>query len=76
MSHSDSEGQDPLCCYSLIGVSLVYDIIYTPEWTCLLERAKQDGCRVLNGWEMFDTQASLQSQAFCERINQIATQIS
>lgn len=64
MAHTDSEGVDPLWFWSLRSVALVYDIIYTPERTALLERAIQDGCPVLNGKAMFEAQAAAQAVLF------------
>jgi len=55
-----SEGQSPVKAESLESVSLVYDLIYTPEETALLRDAKHVGCRTLGGLAMLVGQAAEQ----------------
>ena len=43
---------------------LVFDTIYTPETTLLLREAKESGCDVLSGVDMFVRQAAMQFQRF------------
>lgn len=43
---------------------IVFDTIYTPEWTKLLLDAKASGAVTLSGVDMFIRQAALQSQLF------------
>jgi shikimate dehydrogenase/3-dehydroquinate dehydratase type I len=43
---------------------LVYDLIYRPEWTRLLEIASLRGAETISGFDMFVEQASLQFQAW------------
>jgi len=58
--HGHSEGQSPLPADSLQGVTLVYDLIYTPEETALLHDAKAADCRTLGGLAMLIGQAAEQ----------------
>ncbi|HEX5085818.1 MAG TPA: shikimate dehydrogenase [Blastocatellia bacterium] len=57
-----SEGRSLIKAESLIGVKLVYDLVYTPEETALLRDAKQAGCRTLGGLAMLVGQAAEQFQ--------------
>ncbi len=65
----DSNPGDPISDYEFSGRELVYDIIYTPEYTALLQRAMRAGCRVINGREMFDAQAEEQSTLFLNALS-------
>jgi len=58
--HGHSEGQSPLPAASLQGVKLVYDLIYTPEKTALLNDAEAAGCQTLGGLAMLAGQAAEQ----------------
>lgn len=58
--HGHSEGRSPVGSGCLRGVSLVYDLIYTPEETALLKDAKNSGCRTLGGSTMLVAQAAEQ----------------
>lgn len=53
-------------CYfdSRIPADLVFDLVYNPHDTALLKRAKEQGCEVIHGIEMFVEQASEQFQLF------------
>ncbi|MDA8426818.1 MAG: type I 3-dehydroquinate dehydratase [Treponema sp.] len=51
---------DPLDWYDFRGREAVFDLIYRPERTALLERAAAAGCRVCNGWSMLRYQAAVQ----------------
>lgn len=42
----------------------VFDIVYTPETTLLVREARERGCHVLTGVDMFVRQAALQFQLF------------
>ncbi|MCR4713441.1 MAG: type I 3-dehydroquinate dehydratase [Treponemataceae bacterium] len=55
---------DPIYFYKFRGHEAVYDIIYHPERTPLLERAENAGCRVSNGHSMLEFQASKQFELF------------
>lgn len=61
-------GDDPAPGYRFRGTEVVYDIIYTPPRTPLLERAAAAGCVTIGGQAMFDTQAELQSRLFLQVI--------
>jgi 3-dehydroquinate dehydratase/shikimate dehydrogenase len=43
---------------------VVFDTVYTPETTLLVREAKQRGCQVITGVELFVRQAALQFQLF------------
>ncbi|MEI8096110.1 MAG: type I 3-dehydroquinate dehydratase [Spirochaetales bacterium] len=60
----DQEGKDPLPWYEFTGNEIAYDIVYAPQWTSFLERARQAGCQVLFGRQMLDHQAWLQFGLF------------
>ncbi|POR04766.1 hypothetical protein AU468_02390 [Alkalispirochaeta sphaeroplastigenens] len=64
--------QDPVPRYVFTGREVVYDIIYTPPETPLLKRARAAGCRVINGQEMFERQASAQFRLFIERLGELS----
>ncbi|MDR3131421.1 MAG: type I 3-dehydroquinate dehydratase [Treponema sp.] len=55
---------DPLEDYKFSGKETVMDIIYKPEMTRFLLRARQAGCRVLNGYDMLFRQAVYQYKIF------------
>lgn len=58
--HGHSEGQSPVPEADLSGVDLVYDLIYTPQRTKLIEQAEASGCRTLGGLAMLVGQAAEQ----------------
>lgn len=43
---------------------LVFDAVYNPESTLLIKQAREAGCKVITGVEMFVRQASLQFKLF------------
>ncbi len=55
---------DPIADFRFSGEEVVYDIIYTPEETALLRRAREAGCRVIGGMDMFTAQADIQRRLF------------
>lgn len=55
---------DPAEGLSFGGTEVVYDIIYTPEYTRFLRRAERSGCRVVTGAAMFARQAEEQYRLF------------
>lgn len=55
---------DPIPEYRFHGHELVYDIVYNPPVTRFLSRAADCGCEVIQGGEMFEGQALLQSHLF------------
>jgi len=48
---------DPLAWYVFTGRELVYDLVYEPEVTPTLARAKAAGCKIENGMSMLVAQA-------------------
>ncbi len=58
---------DPLPGYRFSGREIVFDAIYTPPLTPFLRRARQAGCRVIPGMEMFVAQARAQFRLFTGR---------
>ncbi|MGA2546833.1 MAG: type I 3-dehydroquinate dehydratase [Rectinemataceae bacterium] len=55
----DHQG-DPLDWYDFSGRESVFDLIYRPECSMLLERALTAGCRTTNGWKMLRYQSAAQ----------------
>ena len=51
---------DPLDWYDFSGREAVFDLIYRPERSALLERAAAAGCRITNGWKMLRYQSAAQ----------------
>jgi 3-dehydroquinate dehydratase / shikimate dehydrogenase len=64
---SPREDEDPLELYDFSGKELVYDLIYKPEETKLLRRAREAGCRTQNGYGMLQYQAYRQFKLFSGR---------
>ena len=56
--------ESPMELKSLRGGMVVFDAVYNPETTYLLRMAKEKGCRVVSGVEMFVGQACLQFKLF------------
>ena len=56
--------EDILCDYSFENLPIVYDLIYKPKYTKMLLRAKDKGCRVINGTDMLIAQGKLQFESF------------
>jgi 3-dehydroquinate dehydratase/shikimate dehydrogenase len=44
--------------------AVVFDTVYNPEQTLLVKQARQAGCKVITGVDMFIRQAALQFQLF------------
>lgn len=57
----DLQGQSPLASHYLQGVDLVYDLIYNPLDTKLLQEARLNGCHTINGLRML-VQQGLEAQ--------------
>ena len=51
---------DPLDWYDFSGREAVFDLIYRPEATALLQRAAGAGCKTTNGWKMLRYQSAAQ----------------
>ena len=58
---------DPIYFYKFRGHEAVYDVVYHPEKTPLLERAENAGCRTSNGHKMLEFQAVRQFELFTGR---------
>ena len=58
---------DPLDWYEFSGRESVFDLIYRPERTALLTRARAVGARVTNGWSMLRYQAAEQFRIWTGR---------
>lgn len=54
----------PISKNALNRYSLVFDAIYTPKWTRLLQEAQDSGAKVVFGTEMFINQAFVQFERF------------
>jgi 3-dehydroquinate dehydratase/shikimate dehydrogenase len=59
--------EDPLDWYDFSGREAVFDLIYRPERSILLERAAQAGCRISNGWRMLRYQSAAQFKLWTGR---------
>jgi 3-dehydroquinate dehydratase/shikimate dehydrogenase len=57
----------PLAAEDLRPGAVVFDAVYNPEETLLLRGARQRGCRVVSGVDMFVRQACLQFKLFTGR---------
>ncbi len=55
---------DPIDWFAFTGDEVVYDIVYTPPETPLIQRAAAAGCRVITGDRMFDAQAAAQYELY------------
>ena len=55
---------NPLEFYEFTGDETVYDIIYKPRVTLLLDKADKAGCRTLGGYKMLEEQAYIQFKLF------------
>ena len=62
-----SEGVSPVAVENLRGVRLVYDLIYNPEQTALLQAAQAAGCETLGGLAMLVAQAAEQFRLWTGR---------
>jgi 3-dehydroquinate dehydratase / shikimate dehydrogenase len=54
----------PLESVNLDSNTVVFDTVYNPEQTLLLKQARETGCRVITGVDMFIGQAALQFKHF------------
>lgn len=58
------EADDPIYFYTFTGAEKVFDLVYEPERTKLLQRAKKSGCQICNGYRMLEFQAAEQFKIF------------
>ncbi|WP_407427871.1 shikimate dehydrogenase [Treponema sp.] len=63
-TESSSEANDPLWYYDFTGNEMVYDIVYEPAVTPIMERAEKAGCKVHNGYTMLKYQGEEQFRLF------------
>jgi shikimate 5-dehydrogenase len=61
---SPREDEEPAPWLDLSNTRLVYDMVYEPEETLLLARARAAGCQTLNGAPMLRAQAAAQFRIF------------
>jgi 3-dehydroquinate dehydratase/shikimate dehydrogenase len=61
---TDGVPGDPFPLYEFSGGEIVFDIIYKPEETPFLKRARDAGCVTMNGKDMLLRQAALQHKIF------------
>ncbi|WP_191015053.1 type I 3-dehydroquinate dehydratase [Treponema zioleckii] len=62
-SESD-ETNDPIWFYEFLGTELLFDIVYEPEVTPVMQRAAASGCKVCNGFKMLEYQAEAQFELY------------
>ena len=60
------EIQDSPLKQDQMGFEVVYDLVYSPENTRLLDLARSQGAGIISGMEMFVEQAALQFEAWTE----------
>ena len=58
------ETNDPIYFYNFKGYESVYDIIYHPQVTPILNRAQMAGCKTSNGFDMLKYQGYKQFELF------------
>ena len=61
---SSNAENDPLFFYEFSGKEILFDIIYMPEVTPVMARAKAAGCHVCNGYYMLRYQGYKQFELF------------
>ncbi|MBQ9238408.1 MAG: type I 3-dehydroquinate dehydratase [Treponema sp.] len=61
---SSNEQNDPIYFYHFKGTEKVFDIVYVPEITPIMARAKEAGCDVCNGLKMLQYQGYEQFKFF------------
>ncbi|MBQ6779801.1 MAG: type I 3-dehydroquinate dehydratase [Treponema sp.] len=61
-----NQDNDPLYFYDFNGTEMLYDIIYSPEITPVMVRAKEAGCKVCNGLSMLHYQGDEQFKLYRE----------
>lgn len=64
---NEKEISDSISFYNFTGSEKVFDLIYEPERTKLLQRAKKSGCKICNGYRMLELQAAEQFKIFTGR---------
>ena len=61
---TSTEENDPIYFYDFRGNELLFDIIYTPKITPVMNRANKAGCKTCNGYKMLEYQAYEQFKLF------------
>lgn len=65
-----SAENDPIAFYEFTGKEMVFDIVYVPEVTPIMQRAAASGCKTINGFDMLKYQGWEQFELFTgESIN-------
>ena len=64
MGMSPFEDVDPIDQYEFTGSEIVYDLVYKPELTKVMARAKEKGCSLIAGMEMLLAQGVMQFYLF------------
>jgi len=59
-----TEDNDPLYFYDFTGHEMLFDIVYVPERTPVMEHALEAGCKVCNGFNMLKYQGYIQFELF------------
>jgi 3-dehydroquinate dehydratase/shikimate dehydrogenase len=63
-TEESNESNDPLWFYDFYGEEMIYDIVYEPDVTPIMARAKKAGCKVRNGYSMLKYQGEEQFRLF------------
>lgn len=63
-TEKSNEHNDPIYFYRFRGDEKIFDIIYTPEITPVMARAKEAGCAICNGMKMLEYQGHRQFKFF------------
>lgn len=72
MKHSPTEGQSPIRAELISPKSFVYDVVYNPPKTALLEAAERAGARTLGGLPMLVYQGVAAFELWTERAAPVA----
>ena len=64
---TSSEETDPLWFYEFTGKERLFDIVYAPDVTPVMARARLAGCKVCNGMPMLLAQGHMQFKLFNRR---------
>lgn len=67
----NSPENDPIYFYKFRGHEAVFDVIYSPGKTPMLERAEHAGCHVANGHIMLEFQAVKQFELYTGRTKEV-----
>lgn len=61
---SSNPENDPLYFYEFTGKEKLFDIVYVPAETPIMQRAKEAGCKTINGYDMLVYQGHEQFELF------------